>query len=65
MKWQTGTPEAGRRILVKNIIGCDPFRIFEARAARTERGVELRLKDEARTLRGRDLHGVMHVALAN
>lgn len=66
MNWKTGyIIEAGRRFLVKNITGADPHRIFEARSRRTPRGVELELSSEGRVLRGRDMQGIMHVALAS
>lgn len=65
MNWKTGNIiEAGRRFLVKNITGADPHRVFEARSHKTARGIELELASEGRMLRGRDIQGIMHAAVA-
>ncbi len=66
MNWKNDNIlEAGRRFFVKNIAGADPHRIFSARSARTPRGIELRLDSEGLVLRGRDMRGILHAALAN
>ena len=64
MNWRAGFPRAGARVLVKNIQGFDPFRIFGAVCRNTKRGLEMQIQSENVVLRGRELRGVLHVQLA-
>jgi len=64
LNWKTQPPTVDGRVLVKNLQGLDPFRIYDAFRRETKHGVEMHVPSEDLVLRGRDLTGLLFAAVA-